>query len=933
MLVAVHVNKENPAEVLGVWGPPDESGLLSCCYADPSAEAAGRSGMESWPQIRPKFGWERWVEYLSGRVPYVIWWSGYEVTDGTPLEVALVEASAAFLASAAAVHGTKTGRFTTVMMDKQTELALAGDWAGLVAHRHGGPAEPFVSTHRLSSRFAFRADEATLLVAPAKAMKRGDADKALAYGLAHAGDRDLWLVLPEDSVASTRERLAFTETKVRLFAVGEGGPAEVVPLAATEVLDRPRVDLATGEMVLGDRQRWVQVLVDWAESIPGIRAAHRGSYLAWHCEGRLVLKIRRTRRGLVASAGVHHTKPTAGQKPPVTVEVDGDVAAVDLHRLIAAASAAAADRLDGTDAGHGEHRLQAMLTARDLGLVHMVREFAIRRPGSPARYVDFVGVDQRGDIHVVETKIGNDEMLVLQGLDYWIWAQAHLDILAEHFGLTGTPKVRLDLVVAEPPDGTSAIGPYTAAQAEALTGQVSWRFHTVTGWTDGTPLIQRHRSRTVPPTAPRVVAQPRFAVRLGHHLAEHAHLHGNHLRSGVFHPDAADGLVPAAVEALEALRAGGLDHRMVGHVRSSQAFALNLFAPLESDALRAVVRRVGVDAVKVEPPVFEFSDPHDRLAEATKRSPHTTQIDVVLRCRTADGARHVVLIEVKLSETDFGHCSAFAAADNPRRTICHHSAPFGANPAGCFQLTNRDGTHRRTYDDHLGDLTGTPLEAGCPFRYANQPMRNVALARALLDAGETDRATVALCAHEAHTAIWRRWAAAKAALDGVAGVDLADIPASAVLQYHRSDDSEDLAERYLLDGAPRRRLAQRTAVQGLVDAMFPTSATYVNLDERGNPWHELVCFPPVVSDVSDQSVQLTVWEMGSISLWACSWWVNIADLEHAVRSGATELTGGGHDQPADVVVRVALPPSIDPARIERQEWSVPSGHFDFDFVT
>lgn len=48
----------------------------------------------------------------------MIWWAGYEVTDGTPLEVALVEASAAFLASAAGVHGTKTGRFTTVMMDR-----------------------------------------------------------------------------------------------------------------------------------------------------------------------------------------------------------------------------------------------------------------------------------------------------------------------------------------------------------------------------------------------------------------------------------------------------------------------------------------------------------------------------------------------------------------------------------------------------------------------------------------------------------------------------------------------------------------------------------------------------------------------------------------------------------------------------------------------
>lgn len=132
-------------------------------------------------------------------------------------------------------------------------------------------------------------------------------------------------------------------------------------------------------------------------------------------------------RGLVASAGVHYGKPTGHQKPPVTVDLAGDATALDLHRLIAAASGAAAARLDGSDSGHGEHRLQSMLTARDLGLVHMVRELAIRRPGRRPRYVDFVGVDQRGDIHVVETKIGNDEMLVLQGLDYWIWAQTHLD--------------------------------------------------------------------------------------------------------------------------------------------------------------------------------------------------------------------------------------------------------------------------------------------------------------------------------------------------------------------------------------------------------------------------------------------------------------------------------------------------------------------------
>lgn len=45
----------------------------------------------------------------------------------------LEEASAACLLSAAAVHGTRIGEVATVMMDKETELSLSGDWAGLVA--------------------------------------------------------------------------------------------------------------------------------------------------------------------------------------------------------------------------------------------------------------------------------------------------------------------------------------------------------------------------------------------------------------------------------------------------------------------------------------------------------------------------------------------------------------------------------------------------------------------------------------------------------------------------------------------------------------------------------------------------------------------------------------------------------------------------------
>ncbi|MDZ7727117.1 MAG: hypothetical protein U5Q44_02375 [Dehalococcoidia bacterium] len=46
--------------------------------------------------------------------------------------------------------------------------------------------------------------------------------------------------------------------------------------------------------------------------------------------------------------------------------------------------------------------------------------------GEGARgFVDFVGVDIDGGLHVVETKIGPDHMLGLQGIDYWAWVTAH----------------------------------------------------------------------------------------------------------------------------------------------------------------------------------------------------------------------------------------------------------------------------------------------------------------------------------------------------------------------------------------------------------------------------------------------------------------------------------------------------------------------------
>ncbi|MGH9004185.1 MAG: PGN_0703 family putative restriction endonuclease, partial [Acidimicrobiia bacterium] len=203
-------------------------------------------------------------------------------------------------------------------------------------------------------------------------------------------------------------------------------------------------------------------------------------------------------------------------------------------------------------------------------------------------------------------------------------------------------------------------------------------------------------------------------------------------------------LLPAAQPVFAELVARGLDHRWAMHHRSSQAFALNLFAPLDEPQVRAALALVDLEVASVAPIEFEYSDPEDRLGEIRPASPHRTQVDVVLRGTSAAGERLVALIEVKFTEVDFGHCSAYDSPANPRRDVCRSAGLFGGQPAGCFQLANHGDGHR-TYHEHLAEApvvqpSGADDPGGCLVRRSlNQPMRNLALAHLLLKAGEADR--------------------------------------------------------------------------------------------------------------------------------------------------------------------------------------------------
>lgn len=698
---------------------------------------------------------------------------------------------------------------------------------GLVAAA-AGPLPAWTDKPRQAEQLGFFADDDTMCVIAAGDEGNGsaaDPDLALAFGLALAQDRDLVLLLPDGSEPPTLQRAAWVVVPVRIFTYGsterdreQRDVTEQVVPSRPDVLGTVRSwGWRAGEDAeLGDRRAWVAHLVDWCEAHPDLAARHRRSYLSWHCAGRQVLKIRRTRVGLEVLAGVRYSKPTDGQlPPPPPLQLSGALSGERFAAVKEAVATAVEQRLTGTDSGHEEHRLQHAINELKrrrgvpfLGLRRLEREAPAWRPGRSSAYVDFIGVDKRDSIHIVETKIGNDPMLAIQALDYWIWAQANRSQLASHLGIEReSPAVFVNLVVAASPRSTGvqgkAVGPYTLRQLEAIDGSMPWQIHLARDWRNEL-TVESLLPRTCPPSPAiwKPVTEPRFAQRLHAQLMASA---PGPLR-GPFFRQPLDGIVPEARVAWRALSERRLLHRFAHHVRSSQAFALNSFAGLDEATLLEIARIAGIGgATAASAPVFEFEDLDDLLAEATEASPHRTQVDVRIDLRRPTGARVGLLIEVKLSELDFGNCSAFQSERNPRRHVCLQPGGFGSDPASCFQLSNHDRGLRRRYDAYLTETTDQGWAgSGCSFRLGcNQPMRNVALASSLLERGELDEAYFGLYAPAANRTIWRRWTEAKIALQDASPATLTDLPAEAVLALLPRQRADAMQRRYGLTALPR----------------------------------------------------------------------------------------------------------------------------------
>lgn len=318
--------------------------------------------------------------------------------------------------------------------------------------------------------------------------KDGGAWKLLAFGLEYrerVGAEGLDLVLPPAAVPGTVRRAALLKIPVRVFELHDEAVSEVTAPSMTAAIEwfgslgpvRTRSEHDTASW-----PAWLKDLADYVETRTVVR--ERSGTHSWQFRGRQVLSIASGKSGWQLIAGKASKIPAGNQPTVVTVPAGAEPAPDQIHALRAAIDDAIENRRTGLDADHAESLLQAGLAVAPelVGATELKREFPVWRPQGTGS-MDFLAVNDGGNLEVIETKIGPDEQLGVQGLDYWAWVTAHQVELLEQFQ-TATPAE------PEPPMLRFVLGCseetllHAAARATigALHDAIPWRVHVLTDW-------------------------------------------------------------------------------------------------------------------------------------------------------------------------------------------------------------------------------------------------------------------------------------------------------------------------------------------------------------------------------------------------------------------------------------------------------------------
>lgn len=215
-------------------------------------------------------------------------------------------------------------------------------------------------------------------------------------------------------------------------------------------------------------------------------------------------------------------------------------------------------------------------------------------------------------------------------------------------------------------------------------------------------------------------------------------------------------------------------HNQAAHLRSSQAFAFNLFLPFREGKraqLSEHVSRLLGSQLTIERVQFEWVPPGGLLGEIAGDRPvgdePATAADVVLWSRLKNRRRSAVLLEVKLSERNFTPCGGRDSRGNQREDVCQSAALFMRDPNACYLRRpvrqRRDRRYWEIFARNYGCVRQAfphaDLSGPCPFAYdMQQPMRNLAIARGMEQAGMVQQAWFALCAHDENPDVAAHWA-------------------------------------------------------------------------------------------------------------------------------------------------------------------------------
>lgn len=329
------------------------------------------------------------------------------------------------------------------------------------------------------------------------------------------GKRLLRLVLAEGWHEPTLHRWAWLRDDLPLQVwVHNGATATPVNRPSREHTKALVQGAEEPALHLQERTTWIESLMRWAGQQPDLDAAHRRDVRAWQCRGQRVLRIRRTSEGLDVLAGIdwganspHPTPDPISLPAPMTPEQEQTARELVL--------AGCEQRLSGVAHREDEHWLQAVLRRHPsvLGLEQPVlRELPAWRPSGQAGtkqpqprgrgFVDLAGLDATGTLLLVETKLGTDDMLILQGLDYLIWAEANRERLTQRLDCHPGVPFEIAYCVGGKDGSTPSWSARTSAQLAALADDIRWHVQEVTRWAEDAPTSQRHPLRTFPRPEP-----------------------------------------------------------------------------------------------------------------------------------------------------------------------------------------------------------------------------------------------------------------------------------------------------------------------------------------------------------------------------------------------------------------------------------------------